>query len=490
VAGGTDTIYSFPSTSPYTGSTVPAANRVAFTLHNNGGTNITFATGLAVATPGSGGWTQVVHGTSGDFKIDVPTDGTGCGTTVLAGGGTCVFWAIFNPAVTVYDTTTLFRYGAVGTYSGSTFTPITGLYGKVNQPAKLQLSAASTGSVTVASLGANFGQIFPGQTPSLTFTITNIGDLPSTGQAGLSATGSGTYVTIGTSTCGATLAAGGTCTVVVNSQGTAARGILNTFVVRATDGTAGEASTDSYTLTALGVDTAVLTVPAPSSTSFADTAIGNSASPAITLTVRNGVSLDDYTKRQTTSALSVALSDSTNFAVDSSSSCLTTAGTAYRSLGAAANSATSTTSETCTLVLNFIPTAAGSLSTSVAVSATTGGSPTAITLTGTGLSDLSISPAGSAASPRLVTTTQVFTITNTASTAATKQLKSSLGGTNASAFAITTDNCYGNALSSAGSCTVTVTFVGTLSATAQTATLTVTDGTANSTASAALTAHN
>jgi hypothetical protein len=79
-----------------------------------------------------------------------------------------------------------------------------------------------------------------------------------------------------------------------------------------------------------------------------------------------------------------------------------------------------------------------------------------------------------------------FTVTNANSSQVTKLLREALGGTNATAFAITDDTCYGTPLST-GNCTVTVTFIGTVSTTtAQTASLTVTDGTANNTASVAM----
>jgi hypothetical protein len=56
-----------------------------------------------------------------------------------------------------------------------------------------------------------------------------------------------------------------------------------------------------------------------------------------------------------------------------------------------------------------------------------------------------------------------------------------------SVFVIADDTCYGRSLAAGGTCTVTVTFTGTISVTtAQTASLTVTDGTANNTVSVAM----
>jgi hypothetical protein len=104
--------------------------------------------------------------------------------------------------------------------------------GQVQQPAKLQLSATATSPVTITGTTSpftvDFGQILQGQTPSLTFTITNIGQATTAGAPSLNlTTAATTYATIGTSTCTGTtaLAAGANCTVVVNSQLTSTLGV-------------------------------------------------------------------------------------------------------------------------------------------------------------------------------------------------------------------------------------------------------------------------
>jgi hypothetical protein len=109
-----------------------------------------------------------------------------------------------------------------------------------------------------------------------------------------------------------------------------------------------------------------------------------------------------------------------------------------------------------------------------------------VTLTGTGQSDLTTTLATPAftGTPLL---TDTITVHNNGGHP-TKLLREKLTGTNASAFVIVDDNCYGNSLvATSGTCTVTVAFIGTVSATtAQTASLNVTDGTANNTVDAAL----
>ena len=487
LAGGTDTVYSFGSTASFTG-TAPAANTVSYTLHNNTATDLVFGTDVKVVGVGA---------TSG-FSSTVPSDGTGC-ATVAKNGGTCVFTVVFNPAWVSTDT--LYRYAAValtaavqpiGTAGAGAVDNIVGLFGQAKQPAKLQLSATSTSSVTVAGTSPNFtadfGQLLSGQTPSLTFTITNIGELPSAGQVGLSfaAGATATFATIGTSTCGANLTAGASCTVVVNSQLASVGPQLQDLVVSATDGTVtAEKSAENYTLKANVVNPISLTLT-PTATTFATaTPAGTKdTTESITITVVNGSAADNYGNRQQTPALAVTLSDSTDFAVvqDASSTCLNTATGLYYGLGAAVASSTALTAETCKIVVQFTPKSAASLSTIVTVA----GAASTITLTGTGIGDLSISPSGATASPVAFTTSKEFTITNTG-TASTGLLSANISGTSLAAFAIIKDDCYAP-LSSSGTCKVTVTFIGTATATAQTATLQVTDGSAINVVSAVMSA--
>ena len=136
--------------------------------------------------------------------------------------------------------------------------------------------------------------------------------------------------------------------------------------------------------------------------------------------------------------------------------------------------------------MDFLPLAAGAMTTIVSVSAATGGTPNPVTLTGTGQSDLSITsvtPPVFSGTPLPTTTIRV----HNSGSHVTKLLREKLTGTNASAFVIVDDNCYGNSLAASGTCTVIVAFVGTVSATtAQTASLNVTDGTANNTVDAAM----
>ncbi|MGA9654718.1 MAG: choice-of-anchor D domain-containing protein [Polyangia bacterium] len=482
--GGTNSFYTFAGTTAVGSTTGTTAY---FVLYNNTTANValgsdatTFAGAAIAFAPGIGG-------SEGDFTLTKATTtgaGVACGTGNLAPAGFCTFAVTFKPTSWV-GTGTRDRWAAVSGPQGN----ILGVLGQVQQPAQLQLSATATSAVTITGVTpaffVDFGQILVGQTPSLTFTISNVGQAPTAGAPSLKLTGTSTFATVGTSTCGTgttALAAGGTCTVVVNSQLTSVLGPNVGLSVQAVDtatGGSGETSLETYFLQAEVVNPVSLVVTPPSSTNFGSTQVGVPTT-ALTIIVTNGSGGDTVVTRQTSTPLQVQLSDSTNFAVDPSSTCINPSG-GYVALPTPNPGSVNS----CSLVIDFAPLAAGAMTTNVSVA---GATPNPVTLTGTGLSDLSISP-NSNTNPVVLAGTPPsasFTVTNANSSQVTKLLREALGGTNATAFAITDDTCYGTPLST-GNCTVTVTFIGTVSTTtAQTASLTVTDGTANNTASVAM----
>jgi hypothetical protein len=481
--GGTNTFYTFPDILPAGATT---GRTVYYNLFNNStgtvalgenttsfaGSDITLATGI---------------GRPGDFTLTKATTTGGlvaCGTGNLAARGQCTFAVTFKP-LTWDGVGMRTRWAAVSYLTRN----ILGVIGQVQQPAQLQLSATAASPVTITGTTSpflvDFGQILQGQTPSLTFTITNIGQANTAGAPSLNLTAAATtYATIGTSTCTAALTPGNSCTVVVNSQLTSRLGVQpptgDQIAVTAVDnatGGSGEASAEEYDLTAEVVNKVSLIVNA-ASTTFASVQAGVSvaASQKIVITVTNGSTGDNLTTRQATSPLQVTLSDAINFGIHSSSTCLSSSG-AYVALPNAV------TGNSCTLVIDFAPLAAGAMTTDVAVA---GASPIKVTLTGTGLSDLSIT---TPATPPTFSGTPLATIVTVHNNGSqtTQLLREKLTGTNASAFVITDDTCYGTPLSHVGTCTVTVTFTGTVNATtAQTVSLNVTDGTANNTVSVAL----
>jgi hypothetical protein len=494
--GGTNSFFNFGTTSSLASA---AGTKAFFVLQNNlpGGTSVaanTLSLGTNTSTftnadpadPAVDILKVVGLGRPGDFLLTKETDATGlaCGAT-LAPASSCTFAVTFKPATWV-DTGTLYRWASVALTNHATPPgaghgngDLLGVFGRVQIPAKLQLSATLGGVATIAPTTADFGQILSGQLTPLTFTITNTGDVATAGavQATISGTSStGTYALVSASTCGTTaLAPGATCTATLSPQLTSTVGPQTGLTVAAT-GATGEAS-PAVALTAEVVNPATL-ILAPSGTSFADTVVGGTAS--LTITVTNGSTTDVNNTRQNSGVLAVTLSNSTDFTVNtdaSLSTCLTSAG-AY----IAVPGKTASASDTCNIVVVFSPLSAGAKTLTVTVAGTPGGSVQTGSLTANGLVDLAFTVAGNAAGTAaapIALGTGSFVVRNTG-THATGLLRESIAGTNASVFVITSDGCYGTSLAAGSTCTVVVSFIGTSSATAaQTASLTVTDGSAN-----------
>jgi hypothetical protein len=201
-------------------------------------------------------------------------------------------------------------------------------------------------------------------------------------------------------------------------------------------------------------------------------------STSTTLTIINGNAGETSSNRQDLSGLSISLSNSTDFVVDYDSCATLIAATTDGTFKL-------TGGNSCTIKIAFAPTTVGSLSSTVTVSS--GSNSSSVKFTGTGIGSLAFTATSSASSPIDASTNVTLTLKNS-SASVTGVLRTTLGGTNSSAFAVTADNCYGTTVDGNDTCTVTVKFIGTLSTTAQTATVTVTDGSATASATAYLSA--
>ena len=293
--GGTNAFYTFAGTTPAVSAISTTSGLTAyFVLRNNSLLPVNLGSDATLFTGSDVGFDPSI-GRPVDFSVTKATTtaagaGVACGTGNLAAAGFCTFAVTFKPllwdAVAGVGTRTRWAAVRVGGVGGNN---ILGVIGQVQQPAKLQLSATATSAVkitgTTSPFTVDFGQLLQGQTPSLTFTITNIGQAPTAGAPGLNLTTiAGPYATIGTSTCGTgttALAAGANCTVVVNSQLTSTIGVQSGITVTAVDpatGGSGETAAESYILTAAVVNPLSLVV-APSVTAFTSTQAGVMASP-------------------------------------------------------------------------------------------------------------------------------------------------------------------------------------------------------------------
>ncbi len=299
----------------------------AFTLRNTGG----------VAT---GTLTVALGGTNmSEFTITTNT----CGAT-LGAGATCTIQVQFRPASAGA------KSGSLDASAGAGVTASATLSGSGLAPAALSLSPPSQ----------TFGNVVVGQSASRTFTITNSGDVATT----LPASGSVTSnFSLGTSTCSAALAPGGSCTIVVNFTPGTATVINGTFTV-----TAG-ALTAMAGLSGTGLPPAQLTIT-PNPRDFGSILLGATAD--LTFTVTNtggGVS--------GTVALSLGGANPSQFSIVSGGTCAS----GVTTLGPSA---------ACTVVLRFSPTTRANKSALLTATASPGGSSSAM-VTGIGLAPATLS---------------------------------------------------------------------------------------------------
>ena len=176
--------------------TVPAtsSNDKVFTVTNSGSLNATSITGSGLTAPFS-------------FKGgSYPGSGGNCGAS-LNGGATCTIIVTYNPSANGGHSSTI----QLPYYDGaSNQTATRPVQGTAAPPASLTLSGGPT---------YNFGNVANGGFKDVTITITNGGGVPATAMAGAGLTTPYTYKggsypgTAGT--CTTSLAASGTCTIVV-----------------------------------------------------------------------------------------------------------------------------------------------------------------------------------------------------------------------------------------------------------------------------------
>jgi len=381
---------------------------------------------------------------AGDFAISANT----CGAT-LAAGASCTVSVTFSP-----------------TAAGTRTAALTFADNATGSPQSVALSG--TGQVASTTLGFN--------PTSLTFATQNTGTTSAAQPITVTATGNQTVnltsialtganagdYAISANTCGATLAAGASCTVSVTFSPTAAgtRTAALTFADNATG------SPQSVALSGTGQLPNTSVTVSPGSLTFAAQNV-NSTSNSQNVTITN--------TGNTTASFSNVTIGGTNpgdFAI-SSNNCTTLA---------AGNS--------CSIYFTFTPTATGTRSATVSIYDNTANSPQTVTLSGTGqaaTTTLTLSPGSLTFSAQNTGTTspsQDFSITNTGTTSISFT-SIAITGTNAGEFSITSNNC-GSSLAVGSSCYVYITFSPTATGT-QTAAVTITDNATGSPQSVTLT---
>jgi hypothetical protein len=396
-----------------------------FTVINGGGFT---ATGISPTTLGA-----PFSFAGGTFP---GTNGT-CGAT-LAPGTSCTLAVTFAPVTSgAASDTVILGYDD----GASTQVANVGLTGTGAAPALLAISDGPT---------YDFGTRAIGLSVDHTFTVTNSGGVAATGvAAGALATGyafkGGTFPGMG-GTCGATVAAGATCAVVVTFAPPSAGTLAATLTLSYADGAANQAA--SRAMTGVGASPAVLSISDGPSYDFGTRATGAAASHTFTVTNGGGVAATSISA----GALAAPFAYAGGTFPGSTGSC-------GASLAAGA---------TCTFVATFAPTAKTASGATVALAYNNGATSASasVNLTGTGaqpatlaISDGPTYDFGTRASGS--STDHTFTVTNNGGVPATGILAPAL----AAPFSYKGGGAYpgaqgtcGGTLAAGASCTFLVTF--------------------------------
>ena len=359
-----------------------------------------------------------------------------CGASVAAGGN-CSISVTFTP-----------------TAAGSRNASVTITDNAAGSPHTVTLSGTGAG-VPIVSLSSG----------SLTFASQNVGTtsaaqsvtLNNTGSAALSitsiaVTGTNAGDFAQTNTCGASVAAGGNCSISVTFTPTAAgsRGASVTI----TDNAAG--SPHTVTLSGTGAGVPIVSLSSGSLTYASQNVGTTSAAQSVTLNNTGSAAL-------TITSIAVTGTNPGDFAQTN---------TCGASVAAGGN---------CSISVTFTPTAAGSRGASVTITDSAAGSPHTVTLSGTGAGVPIVSLSSGSltyASQNVGTTSaaQSVTLNNTGSAALTIT-SIAVTGTNPGDFAQT--NTCGASVAAGGSCSISVTFTPT-AAGSRGASVTITDNAAGS----------
>jgi trimeric autotransporter adhesin len=239
----------------------------------------------------------------------------------------------------------------------------------------------------------------------------------------------------------AVLAPGASCSIAINFQ-PATTGLISTEVGFVDNSGFLTGSQQVVTVSGTGTGVAPILTVLPASLSLGTQPVG-STSGTQTVTLTNaGSALLNLT------GIAITGNASTNFGffVKGATPCPLPSGT----LIAGAS---------CTISVDFVPQAAGSVSATLSISDNAAGSPQSVALSGTGgTSGISLSPATLNFASQTVganSAAQVVTVSNTGTTPVAMTI--STAGTNPSDFA-ETDNCSQSPLAGGKSCVINVTF--------------------------------
>ena len=315
-------------------------------------------------------------------------------------------------------------------------------------------TAVTAPAVTLTPSSLTFASTIAGVTTAAQLvTIKNSGTAALTlTSESITGTSASSFVKSAT-TCGASLAAGASCTVSVELK-PASVGALTASLSIADNATG---SPQTVTLTGTGASAVTLT---PASLAFASTTVG-----------------------VTTAAQLVTLKNSSAAALTLTSETITGTGATSFVKSATTCGASLAAGATCTVSVEFKPAAAGALTAALSIADSAVGSPQTVPLTGTGVAvaaaTVTLTPASIAFPATVVAATsaaQVVTLKNTGTVAVTIS-SIAVGGINPTSF-LEIGTC-GTSLAAGASCSIVVAFK-PASAAALAGTLSLTDNAAGS----------
>jgi hypothetical protein len=404
-----------------------------FTITNSGGVSATGMSGSGLAAPYSfkgGGYPG--------------TGGTCIGGTLAGGGTTCTIVVTFAPSTSGTHTDTIDIAYTDGVNAQTSSRDITGI--SVG-PANITISDGTT---------YNFGAKANGSTTEKTFTLTNSGGFGASGMGGSGLAAPYTFKGAGYpgtgGSCSTTLAASGTCTVVVVYAPTATGTHNDTMDIAYNNGAS--AQTSSRDMTGTSAPPAVLAISDGATFDYQTRATGSSTDKTFTIDNTGGVD-----------ALTVTAAGlAAPFTFKGTGTYPGTGGTCGATIASAAS---------CTIVVTYAPTGTGAHSDSIDFTYNDGvtasqTSARAVQGTGAAPAAITISDGSTYTFPNVAnggSTDKTFTLTNSGGVPATALSGAGLAAPftfKGGSFPGGTGTCSGP-LAAGATCTVVVTFAPTVS---------------------------
>jgi subtilase family serine protease len=306
------------------------------------GFSLTAAPSSLSIAQGGNGTSKITITPSGGFSGNVTLSASGLPTGVTAGFSP-------NPAT---STSTLTLTASASAATGTTSVTISGVSGSLTETTTLSLTVTASGTgptVTVSPTSLTWGNTVLGATGAAKpVTLTNTGTV-TLNISSITTSGAFAQAT-STKPCGSTLAAGKSCVIKVTFTPTQVGVSSGTLTI--TDNS--PSSPQTVTLSGTGIAQATIT---PVSATFAARTVGTT-SPAKVFTLHN---------KQAVALTSIVSSTTGDFSISA-----TTCGSSLAAKG------------TCTISVEFTPTAKGTRTGTLSVADSAIGSPQTASLTGTG----------------------------------------------------------------------------------------------------------